>query len=107
MSIRRRDILKGLGAGLGAAPFAASFAAPTQKRPQLAGVVTVYRRMSHAQHIIDRYLEGYGWAGEYHYPPMDLVSLYVDQVGGDDLSRDRGRRHPSMKIYPTIAEALT
>ncbi len=38
---------------------------------------------------------------------MDLVSLYVDQVGDNDLSRDRARRFPSMKIYPTIAEALT
>lgn len=38
---------------------------------------------------------------------MDLVSLYVDQVGQDDLSRERATRHPAMKIYPTIAEALT
>jgi hypothetical protein len=38
---------------------------------------------------------------------MDLVSLYVDQVGADDLSRDRAARFPSMKMYPTIAEALT
>lgn len=39
---------------------------------------------------------------------MDLVSLYVDQVDPKtDLSRERAKRHPSMKIYPTIAEALT
>ena len=38
---------------------------------------------------------------------MDLVSLYVDQVGSGDLSRERAARFPSMKIYPTIAEALT
>lgn len=38
---------------------------------------------------------------------MDLVSLYVDQVGADDLSRERASRHPEMKIYRTIAEALT
>ncbi len=76
-------------------------------RPKLAGVVTVYRKMSHAQHIIDRFLEGYGWNGAHHHPPMDLVSLYVDQVPKDDLSRDRATRFPQMKIYPTIAEALT
>lgn len=76
-------------------------------RPKLAGVVTVYRKMSHAQHIIDRFLEGYGWNGTHHHPPMDLVSLYVDQTPKDDLSGDRARRFPSMKIYPTIAEALT
>ena len=76
-------------------------------RPKLAAVVTVYRKYSHAQHICDRFLDGYGWRGAYHYPAMDLVSLYVDQVGEDDLSRERAARHPSMKIFPTIAEALT
>jgi len=38
---------------------------------------------------------------------MDLVALYVDQAGENDLSRGRARRFPSMRIYPTIAEALT
>ena len=57
-------------------------------RPKLAAVVTTYFKMSHGQHIVDRFLEGYGWNGQHHYPPMDLVSLYVDQVGATDLSRD-------------------
>ena len=59
------------------------------QRPKLAGVTTVYRKYSHTQHIIDRFLDGYGWNGAHHHPEMDLVSLYVDQVGADDLSRDR------------------
>ena len=69
--------------------------------------MTTYFKYSHAQHIVDRFLDGYGWNGTHHYPPMDLVSLYVDQVGANDLSRERAARHPAMKIYPTIAEALT
>jgi hypothetical protein len=56
---------------------------------------------------VDRFLEGYGWEGRHHRPAMDVVSLYVEQVGDNDLSRERARRHPQMKIYPTIAEALT
>ena len=76
-------------------------------RPKLAAITTVYRKIAHTQHIIDRYLEGYGWNGTHHHPEMDLIALYVDQVGADDLSRDRAARFPSMKIYPTIAEALT
>src|ERR1700733_2444607 len=76
-------------------------------RPKLAGVTTKFFKMSHTQHIIDRFLDGYGWNGTHHRPEMDLVSLYVDQVGPNDLSRERAARHPSMKIYPTIAEALT
>lgn len=76
-------------------------------RPKLAAVVTSYRKYFHAQHIVDRLLGGYGWRGAYHKPPFDLVALYVDQVGPGDLSRERAARHPSMKIYPSIAEALT
>ena len=76
-------------------------------RPQLAAIVTVYRKYSHAQHIVDRFLYGYGWHGAHYHPPMDLVSLYVDQVPKDDLSKGRGAQFPAMKIYPTITEALT
>jgi hypothetical protein len=76
-------------------------------RPKLAGVVTTYFKYSHAQHIIDRFLDGYGWNGAHHRPPMDLVSLYVDQVGATDLSRERLKRHPEVKGCSTIEEALT
>jgi len=80
-------------------------------RPKIAGVITNYQKFSHGQHIIDRFLEGYGWNGEHHHPAMDLVSLYVDQREkrqlGPDLTPDRAARFPTMKVYPTIAEALT
>ena len=77
-------------------------------RPKLAAVTTTFFKYSHAQHIVDRFLDGYGWNGVHHHPPMDLVSLYVDQVDPKtDLSRERAERHPFMKIYPTIAETLT
>lgn len=76
-------------------------------RPKLAAVATIYFKHSHAQHIVDRFLEGYGWNSTHHRPEMDLVSLYVDQIGAIDLSRERAQRHPSMKMYPTIAGALT
>jgi hypothetical protein len=98
MRISRRQLL----AGAAAAPLA--FAAG---RPRIAGIVTEYRRYSHGQHIIDRFLEGYGWNGEHHHPAMDLVSLFLDQHPNGDLMNDRAARFPSMKVYPTIAEALT
>lgn len=69
--------------------------------------MTEYRKFSHGQHIVDRFLEGYGWNGAHHHPPMDLVSLYVDQHPNGDLTPDRAARFPSMKVYPSIAEALT
>ena len=77
------------------------------QRPRIAAIVTQYRKHSHAQHIVDRFLEGYGWEGRHHHPPMDLVSLWVDQVGEGDLSRDRAARFKEVTLYPTIADALT
>jgi hypothetical protein len=56
---------------------------------------------------VDRFLDGYGWGGTYHHPEMDVVSLYVDQRGEGDVFEDRLDRHPSLKLYPTIAEAVT
>jgi hypothetical protein len=102
--ITRRELL----AGIPLVALGQTGTRPIQNaRPKLAGVVTVYHKFSHAQHIIDRFLDGYGWNGAYHHPPMDLVALYVNQVGADDLSRERAARFPTMKLYPTIAEALT
>lgn len=98
MQITRRRLL----AAAGAAPLAAAPA-----RPKIAALATIYHRYAHAQHIVDRFLDGYGWNNTHYRPGVDLVSLYVDQVGENDLSRERAARHPGMKIYPTIAEALT
>jgi hypothetical protein len=79
----------------------------TPSRPKIAAIGTIYFKYSHTQHIVDRFLDGYGWNGKYHHPPMDLVSLYVDQVGKNDLSQERAKRHPELKMCKTIAEALT
>ncbi|HUQ91677.1 MAG TPA: hypothetical protein VM120_08345 [Bryobacteraceae bacterium] len=98
MHISRRQLLMSAAA----APFA--FGAG---RPKIAALVTEYRKFSHGQHIVDRFLEGYGWNGEHHHPAMDLVSLYVDQHPTGDLTPDRAARFPSTKVYPSIAEALT
>lgn len=77
-----------------------------KRPPRVALLATEVRRHSHAQHFIDRLLEGYGWHGEHYFPQINLVSMYVDQFPENDLARDRERRH-GVPIYPTIAEALT
>lgn len=82
----------------------AQTAAPA--RPKVALVATVVRKMSHGQHFLDRLVEGYGWHGEHHQSPLELVSMYIDQFPEGDLARERGKRH-EVPIYPTIAEALT
>lgn len=76
-------------------------------RPKIAAICTEVRKYAHAQHFLDRFLEGYGWDNRHYRPPIDLVSLYVDQVPEGDLSRERAARFPTMQIYPTVADALT
>ena len=103
MTLTRRSFL----ASSSAAMLWGGAALSAERRPKIAALTTIYHKYSHSQHIVDRFLEGYGWEGRHYRPPMDVVSLYVEQVGANDLSRERASRHPQMKIYPTIAEALT
>lgn len=80
---------------------------PIARRPRVAALVTEYRKYSHGQNIVDRLVGGYGWQSRWHRPALDVVSLYVDQVPESDLSRERAARVPGLRLYPTIAEALT
>jgi len=108
LKISRRTVLA-------AAPAAAALsmtgcgvlANQTAKRPRIAALVTEVRRLSHGEVILDRFLEGFGWESGHHHPQVDLVSLYVDQFPEGDLSRERAARFPQLKIYPSVAEALT
>ena len=76
------------------------------RRPRIAALVTEYRKYSHGQNIVDRLMGGYGWESSWHYPELDVVSLYVDQFPESDLSRERVARYSDLEIYPTITEAL-
>jgi len=102
----RRDLLATVPVVLGAGGGFGRATGPGA-RPAIAAVVTVYRKKSHAQGIVDRFLDGYGWEGRHYCPAVDVVSLYVDQKASGDLSREREQRHPGLKVYPTIALALT
>lgn len=72
---------------------------------RLAIIATVYRPLSHAQHMGDRFLTGYPYGGAWHKPDMRVVSLYVDQKPDGDLSAARAREF-DFRVYPTIAETL-
>lgn len=88
-----------------AAEAAAPAPAPAGGRKKLAIVTTVWKYLSHAQHMGDRFLVGYPIEGTWRWPPIDVVSLYVDQKPKDDQSEERARSF-GFKVYPTIAEAL-
>lgn len=79
---------------------------PTSAAPRRVAIVTtVWRYLSHAQHMGDRLLIGYPDEGRWHRPPLQVVSLFVDQRGDGDQSEARAREF-GFRIYPTIAEAL-
>ncbi len=85
---------------------AAAAAAGAESQPKrLAIIATVYRYLSHAQHMGDRFLIGYPYGGAWHKPNLRVVSLYVDQKPAGDLSGARAREF-GFQVYPTIAEAL-
>ncbi len=84
---------------------AAAAASAQSRQKRIAIVTTVYRYLSHGQHIGDRFLVGYPYAGGWHKPDFKVVSLYVDQKPDGDLSAGRAREF-GFQVYPTIAEAL-
>ena len=53
----------------------------------------------------DRFLVGYPRHGRWHKPPIDVVSLYVDQRPEGDLSSRREAEH-GFTVYKSISEAL-
>ena len=55
--------------------------------------------------ILENFLEPYLFNGQVTRRGMQVASLYVDQVGADDMSRDVAKQF-NIPIYPTIAEAL-
>lgn len=110
MTISRREFLAaaagGLSGGLMCAGPSRHAAAQASSGRRLAVVTTVYRRFSHAYHIAGRFLHGYILNGRHHQPDDRVVSMFVDQVGRDDMSRDLARQF-GFEHCRSIREALT
>ena len=103
-SLTRRSFL--LSASTMAAMTALPVRAAERARKKIALIGTEVRRLSHAQHFVDRFLLGYAWNGGWRRPEVDLVSLYIDQFPQGDLARATAQRH-GVPIHRSIAEALT
>ncbi len=72
---------------------------------RVAILASIYRYLSHAQHMGDRFLIGYPLNGEWHKGDVQVVSLYVHQRPEGDQSEARAKEF-GFQVYPTIAEAL-
>ena len=75
------------------------------ERLNLALITTQWEFRSHANHMGERFLNGFPRGGHWHRPDMDVAGVFVDQRGDDDLSQRRARTH-GFEIYDTIAAAL-
>ena len=73
--------------------------------PRIAVITTVYRYLSHAQHLTDRFLVGYPFQGAWHRPRARVVSLYADQHPPGDQAADRAREF-GFEVYDSISAAL-
>lgn len=75
-------------------------------RKPLAVLTTVYRPLSHSQHIAGRFLYGYSLQGNFHVPRHYVHSLYVDQRPDNDQSRDVAR-DGKVQLARSVTDALT
>ena len=76
---------------------------PRAKLP-VAAVVTVYHKNSHADVIVGKVLEGWTQDGGLG-PDLKLVSMYVDQVGANDLSAALSQKH-GFQIAKSIDDVI-
>ncbi len=84
----------------------AALPSPSAPRKNIAAILTVYTRNSHADVIAGRLLDGYEYAGKRRTPGVRIVSMYVDQAPAGDLSRAMAAKH-NVAIHKTVREALT
>ncbi len=79
---------------------------PKPPRKKVAALVTAYFHNSHADLLVSRLLETDTLDGKGNVSPLELVSLYTDQVPANDTSRAMQKKH-GFRLSPTIADALT
>jgi hypothetical protein len=82
---------------------------PKRAKPaakKVAVLTSVYRYLSHSYHIAGRFLDGYLKGGEHHFPDFGIASVFADQVGKTDLSRELAKEH-GFRVSNTIEDALT
>ena len=104
--------MAGLGGPLGSvagSEAAQPPAASSGGRPKVAALATVYHYLSHAYHIVGRFIDGFPVHDGHglHKPPFEIASLFIEQTPAKtDLGRAKASRH-GIRLSPTIADALT
>lgn len=74
--------------------------------PRIALITTVYRPGSHADKVGSKFFLGIPTDEEVESPGVQIVSVWIDQMGDDDLGARMSERNGA-RLCSTIAEALT
>jgi hypothetical protein len=80
---------------------------PAPKRIKVAAVYTVFRHRSHAQNILENFLQPYLFNGKIVDPGTDVVSFYADQRVPEGDRTDEVARTFKIPVHKTIRDALT
>jgi hypothetical protein len=78
-------------------------------RPKVAALASTYYYLSHAYHIVGRFLDGFVVHDGHglHKPPFEISSLFIEQVApATDLGQGQAARH-HVRLSPNTADALT
>ncbi|QEH35645.1 hypothetical protein OJF2_42000 [Aquisphaera giovannonii] len=114
----RRRFLESTAAGMMLAPaLGASRTEDPPRRPKVAALASTYFYLSHAYHIVGRFLDGFphyaggpaaeGRGDSLHRPGFDVASLYIEQASdATDLGRAKAKAY-GVRLSPTIEDALT
>jgi hypothetical protein len=104
----RREFLGTAGALAAGSLAQAGQDAGKAPRPKVAAITSAYHYLSHAYHIVGRFLDGFDAhdGRGLHRPDYEIASLFIDQTPANDLGKDRARK-AGVRLSPTIADALT
>src|SRR5262249_34309046 len=103
--LSRRSLLAA-SASAGLAPHFWS-ADPPARPLEVAALYTVLRHRSHAQNILENFLQPYLFNGKISDPGMDVVSFYADQQAPEGDRTDEIARKFKIPVHKTIRDALT
>jgi hypothetical protein len=96
--MKRRDFLT--------ATAAASLAAAQRRKKRIACISSTFHVRSHSDNFITRFLEGYWIGDQYHEPPFQVMSLWMDQLHPADIGQRLAAAY-GIRITSTISDALT
>jgi hypothetical protein len=82
-------------------------AADPPRRVRVAAVYTVFRHRSHAQNILENFLQPYLFNGRVVDPGVDVVSFYADQRAPAGDRTDEIAARFRVPVVKTIRDALT